>query len=228
MDKPLLESKNVKHNYQSGLEILDSIDFSMYPGDTIGIQGKSGVGKTTLLEILGTMREPTEGYVSIEGRSVYELSLQQRAILRGRHLGFVFQEGLLLPDLTLWENCRLAVDLSSRDWPITKVRERFRDLLENLGLDPARSNHLPSQLSTGERQRLAVARALMHDPNVIMADEPTGNLDPESSRQLLDLMLPFADRDRTALLIASHDRSLMDSLSKVYELDEGKLKMLRD
>lgn len=224
MGNALLEARDLSHAYETGPRIIDGINFTLEPGDTVGIQGRSGVGKTTLLEILGTMREPSDGEVLYGDRSVYELPLGERATLRGRHLGFVFQEGLLLPDLTLWENCQLAVKLAPDDWTGGEAERRFRNLLEELGLDPGRRDDLPSQLSTGERQRLAVARALMHEPNVIIADEPTGNLDPDSSRQLLDLMLPFAERDRTAILIASHDRQVTDSLSRVYELEEGKLK----
>jgi ABC-type lipoprotein export system ATPase subunit len=224
MGSILLETETLSHSYRTGPRILEDIDFELEAGDTVGIQGRSGVGKTTLLEIMGTMRAPTSGSVLYEEKSVYELPVDKRARLRGRYLGFVFQEGLLLPDLTLWENCQLAVELSPKDWLIDRTRARFRSLLERLGLDSDRHDDLPSQLSTGERQRLAVARAFMHEPNFIIADEPTGNLDPESSRQLLDLMLPFAERDRTAIIIASHDRQVTDRLSRVYELREGTLK----
>jgi ABC-type lipoprotein export system ATPase subunit len=224
MDNALLRTEGLGHSYTSGPTILEGVDFLLEAGDTVGIQGRSGVGKTTLLEILGTMREPTSGSVYYGEESIYDLPVGERARLRGQYLGFVFQEGLLLPDLTLWENCQLAVELSPKDWPLNRTRERFRSLLDRLGLDPAREDDLPSQLSTGERQRLAVARAFMHEPNLIIADEPTGNLDPDSSRQLLDLMLPFAERDRTAIVIASHDRQVTDRLSRVYELYEGALK----
>jgi lipoprotein-releasing system ATP-binding protein len=224
MAEPILEARSVAHHYEDGPTLLQQVDLTLEPGDTVAIQGRSGVGKTTLLEILGTMREPVSGKVLYENSSVYELGMGKRAKLRGEYLGFVFQEGLLLPDLTLWENCRLAVELSPRSWSTSRTESRFTELLERLGLEPTRRDDLPSQLSTGERQRLALARALMHEPNILIADEPTGNLDPESSRQLLDLMLPFARRDRTAILIASHDRELTGSLSTVYELEEGKLK----
>lgn len=224
MDNALLTTEALSHSYRTGPTILEDVDFVLEAGDTVGIQGRSGVGKTTLLEILGTMREPTSGAVLYGEESVYELSVEERARLRGRYLGFVFQEGLLLPDLTLWENCQLAVELSTKDWSLDRTQDRFRSLLDRLGLDPNRREDLPSQLSTGERQRLAVARAFMHKPNLIIADEPTGNLDPDSSRQLLDLMLPFAERDRTAIIIASHDRQVTDRLSRVYELREGTLK----
>ncbi len=224
MDDVFLETEELSHSYRSGPTILKDVNFVLEAGDTVGIQGRSGVGKTTLLEILGTMREPTSGSVSYGTKSVYELSVEKRSRLRGRYLGFVFQEGLLLPDLTLWENCQLAVELSPKDWTVEQSRERFRSLLERLGLDPDRHDDLPSQLSTGERQRLALARAFMHEPNLIVADEPTGNLDPDSSRKLLDLMLPFAERDRTAIIIASHDRQVTDRLSHVYKLSEKTLK----
>jgi lipoprotein-releasing system ATP-binding protein len=224
MAETLLDARSIGHAYDPDTVILDQINFSLEPGETVGIQGQSGVGKTTLLEILGTMREPTDGEVRYGEQSVYELSLEDRAELRGRYLGFVFQEGLLLPDLTLWENCRLAVELSARSWSVSKIEDQFERLLSQLGLDPDRREDQPAQLSTGERQRLAVARALMHDPNLIIADEPTGNLDPESSKKLLELMLPFAERDRTAILIASHDRDLTESLSTVLTLDDGTLR----
>lgn len=224
MARRILETDGVSHSYRTGRTILDSIHFELRKGDTVGIQGRSGVGKTTLLEILGTMREPEAGEVRIESKSVYDLSLSDRAALRGSAIGFVFQEGLLLPDLTLWENCRLAVQLSQRDWPLDRVEKRFEFLMERLGLDPDRRDDQPAQLSTGERQRLAVVRALMHGPSILVADEPTGNLDPSSSEKLVNLMLPLASEDETAILIATHDRELANAMETVYRLEDGNLK----
>ncbi|MFB6226721.1 MAG: ABC transporter ATP-binding protein [bacterium] len=224
MAESVLKAKAISHSYQSGPAILDDLEFSLNAGETVAIQGRSGVGKTTLLEILGTMREPNEGSVQIGDESVYDLSLSDRAALRGRYIGFVFQEGLLLPDLTLWENCRLAVQLSQRSWSLEKTRKRFEFLMERLGLDPERGNDQPAMLSTGERQRLAVVRALMHGPSILAADEPTGNLDPDSSAKMVDLMLPLAREDETSILIATHDRELADHMETLYRLDEGKLK----
>lgn len=224
MAKTILEAEEITHSYRTGRTILTGINFRLNRGDTVGIQGRSGVGKTTLLEILGTMREPEKGTVWIRSESVYDLSLSDRAALRGDTIGFVFQEGLLLPDLTLWENCRLAVQLSPRDWRAEKVQTRFEFLMDRLGLNPDRRSDQPAQLSTGERQRLAVVRALMHEPSILVADEPTGNLDPESSDRLIDLMLPLASEDETSILIATHDRELAGSMETVYTLDNGDLK----
>ncbi|MFP4687295.1 MAG: ABC transporter ATP-binding protein [bacterium] len=220
MAEVVLQASDVSHSYEQGHPILQDIDFSLSRGQSVAVQGPSGVGKTTLLEILGTMRSPSEGQVLLAGEEVYKLPLGARARLRGRKLGFVFQESLLLPDLTVWENCRLAVVLSGCRWGKEKIWQRFKELLESLGLSTARADSLPGQLSTGERQRVAVVRSLMHNPVLLIADEPTGNLDSGSSEKLMDLLLPLVEEEEAALLVATHDPVLAESLGSVYEIQK--------
>ena len=219
----VLDVENLRHYYEKNRPVLNRSSLSIREGDSVAICGRSGVGKTTLLEILGAMRTPREGTVRLMGNSVYQASPTKRSQLRGKLLGFVFQEGHLLPDLSVWENCRLAVILSGRDWKLPKSRERFEVLLKSLGLDPGRGDERPAHFSSGERQRLAVVRGLMHDPRLLMADEPTGNLDLETSNQLLDLLFPLIEDHGMGILVATHDRHLAQSLDRVYTLQEGNL-----
>jgi lipoprotein-releasing system ATP-binding protein len=219
----ILEVRGVSHDYETDRPVLDSIDLTVGEGESVAVCGRSGVGKTTLLEILGTMRTPRSGSVVLKGESVYEVPVRERARLRGEYHGFVFQDGHLLPDLSVWENCRLAVALSPRDWSMDRVRSRFERLMEDLGLPPGRGDQRPGQFSTGERQRIAVVRALIHDPALLMADEPTGNLDPTSSDQLIDVLKPLLEEEDMGILVATHDRHLAQSLERVKYLRNGKL-----
>ncbi len=222
MAEVVLEAKNVAHSYEEGHPILQDVNFTLRQGESVAVQGPSGVGKTTLLEILGTMREPSEGVVKLYGDEVYSLSLGERALLRGQRLGFVFQESLLLPDLTLWENCRLAVVLSGCGWSKDKIWARFKELMECLGLSAKRADSRPGEMSTGERQRVAVVRSLMHKPVLLIADEPTGNLDTESSEKLMDLLLPLAREENAGILVATHDSVLAGSLGSIYEIKKWR------
>ena len=224
MVEPLLSCENLGYRYtEEGNWVFRDLLFRMGDTERVAIQGTSGVGKTTLLEILGTMRGPREGHVFLGGDDVYERGVEGRSDLRGRYLGFVFQESLLLPDLTVWENCRLAVTLSQRSWPIPKIRRRYEELLRSVGLDPDRGSEGPSNFSTGERQRLALVRSVMHQPELLIADEPTGNLDERTSRELIDLLLTIGDRDDMAILVATHDRNLASAMDRTLQLQQGTL-----
>ncbi|MGM0381062.1 MAG: ABC transporter ATP-binding protein, partial [bacterium] len=197
MAEIILEARDIFFKYEEDSPILRDVNFSLTSGETVAIQGPSGEGKTTLLEIMGTMRKPDRGKIVLGGENVYQKNAGERARLRGQWLGFVFQESLLMPDLTAWENCRLAVVLSNRNWPVEKIRDRFKELMEALGLSLEKGESRPSQLSSGERQRVAVVRGLMHNPALLVADEPTGNLDRKASDRLMDLLKPLARSNRT-------------------------------
>ncbi len=228
MAEIILEAQDLDHSYETGKPILQGINLCLHEEEAIVVEGPSGVGKTTLLEILGTMRSPSAGQVKLMGEEIYNGNQSRLAQLRGRWLGFVFQESLLLPDLTIYENCRLAVVLSGRDWGSSRIWERFVLLMEALRLDPDRSAARPAQLSTGERQRVAVVRALMHEPRIIIADEPTGNLDIDSSELLLDLFLPLVNEESTGIIVATHDPLMAQSIGDRYLIEDKKLKRLEE
>ncbi len=228
MAEIILEAQEIEHSYEPGKPILRGINLRLHEGEAIVVEGPSGVGKTTLLEILGTMRSPSAGQVKLMGEGIYNGKQSHLAELRGRWLGFVFQESLLLPDLTIYENCRLAVVLSGRDWGDSRIRGRFEWLMEALRLDPGRASDRPAQLSTGERQRVAVVRALMHEPRIIIADEPTGNLDIDSSELLLDLFLPLVNEESTGIIVATHDPLMAQSIGNRYLIEDKKIKRLEE
>jgi putative ABC transport system ATP-binding protein len=195
------------------------VTLQLREGDHVAVRGPSGCGKSTLLHMLGCVDAPTSGTLLFDGRDVAGLSDAARSLLRLRHIGFVFQRFFLLPMLTAWENVELPQ--SEAGVPRDERRDRTRELLEYVGL-AARADHRPSQLSGGEMQRVAIARALANRPRLLLADEPTGELDAATGEQIAAL-LERVNADGTALVVVTHDPALADRARRVLTMRDGRI-----
>ncbi len=209
--------------YPSGdgaVSVLRNVDLEAAPGDAIAITGPSGSGKSTLLYIIGLLDTPTSGQVSIDGRNPHSLPVEEQARFRNTTVGFVFQDHFLLPQCTVLENVLIPTLANSGAGP--PEHDRAKQLLERVGLSH-RIAHLPSQLSGGERQRVAVCRALINQPRVLLADEPTGNLDRRTAETIGELLLGLARENTTILLCVTHSSELAAKFGRRYELIDGRL-----
>jgi len=195
---------------------LKNVNLEINSGEFVSIMGPSGCGKSTLLHVMGCLDKPTKGKVIINGRDVSKLSDEELARIRNRYIGFVFQSFFLLPVLSALENVMIPGMISGNI-----DEEKARKLLEFVGLKK-RENHLPSQLSGGERQRVAIARALINDPKIILADEPTGNLDSKSGRDVLRL-LSRLNRSGVTVVVVTHDESVAERAERVIYMKDGKI-----
>jgi len=219
----ILELKNIHKNFRLGeddIEVLNGIEISIQQGETFAIVGPSGSGKTTLLQIIGLLDSPTSGELYVRGKSPEDLNDKSKSRLRNEFFGFIYQFHHLLNEFTALENTMMP--LLIREQTTKEARTKAQDLLIRIGLEH-RINHKPHELSGGECQRVAVARALVTSPSLILADEPTGNLDPETADRVFDSFLDLNRSLNTSLIMVTHNQELAKRMDKVYELNFGKL-----
>ena len=222
MSEPILACRNLSKSYRDGektVNVLTSLNFSLLAGESVAIVGRSGSGKSTLLNLLGGLDVPSSGSVSVSGREMALMTENERCDWRNQQLGFVFQFHHLLPEFTAVEAVAMPARIAGLDRD--KAIEKAASLLAQVGLEE-RLHHRPNALSGGERQRVAIARALVNRPSCVLMDEPTGNLDPESAEQVLDLMVSL-EREDTAFVVVTQDMRIAQRMNRVMTLTRGAL-----
>ena len=223
MSNVVLQADAVEKSYFLGgkeLAVLQGVSLELQAGEFVALQGASGSGKSTLLQLLGGLDRPTAGAIRFEGEPLRVQTPAQSAEFRGSHVGFVFQAYHLLPDLDALENVQLPAQVLRR--PQAESEQRARELLDSVGLSD-RMDHRPSELSGGEQQRVAIARALMNEPEIVLADEPTGNLDTGTESEIIDLLKRMHAERQLTLLVATHDETVARAAQRVVHLKDGRV-----
>ena len=223
MNEPLLVAKEIHKTYILGrrsLEVLRGVDVALNRGDFLALRGASGAGKSTLLHLLGGLDSPNRGEIWLAGRNLATLSRRELARLRNLEVGFIFQAYYLLPELDALENVCLPARMARK--PAHEVDARGRELLTRVGLGE-RLEHKPYELSGGEQQRVAIARALINEPQLILADEPTGNLDSYTGEEIIELLCALRHEKQTTLIMATHDAKVAARAPRVFELVDGQV-----
>jgi len=218
--QPILIAKNI-HKYYGSLHVLQGVNLEINAGEIVSMVGPSGSGKSTLLHILGTLDEPAEGEILLKGRALQSLAGKSLAAFRNRHIGFVFQFHHLLPEFTALENVCIPGWIAGT--PKSVVESRARELIHTLGVGHRMENK-PSALSGGEQQRIAVCRALINSPDIIFADEPTGNLDTTNARELHQLFFELREKFHQTFLIVTHNEALAEMSDRVLHMQDGMIK----
>jgi lipoprotein-releasing system ATP-binding protein len=219
----ILNAKGIEKRFVQGdtsIEVLGGVDLSLAAGERVAIVGRSGSGKSSLLHVLAGLDDVNQGQIFVAGEPMAAASNDARTALRRKYMGFVYQQHHLLPEFSALENVALPLRLNGLSQTIAE--QQSRKLLDRIGLG-ARVEHLPGELSGGERQRVAVARALIHQPKLVMADEPTGNLDTTSAAELMALMVELSESSGVAFLVVTHDPSMLHQFDRVLTLVDGKL-----
>lgn len=220
----MIKARDIHKYYKNGKEdihVLKGIDLHIAKGEIAAILGPSGAGKSTLLHILGGLDEPSKGQVSFEGSSLWELPQKELSGIRNRLIGFVFQFYHLLPEFTVLENVLLPA-LIQKNQDAKEKKEKAEGLLRSFGLEK-RTGHFPSQLSGGEQQRTAIARALINDPKLLLCDEPTGNLDSENGQEVCRLLKKLNQEKAMTIIMVTHNLDMAKFASKVYNIRDGYL-----
>lgn len=219
--KPIIEVKNLNKIYKMGEEqciAVNNVSLKINPNEAVAVMGKSGSGKTTLLNMIGTMDEPTSGEIILDGQKVTDLKQGKKTKFRKTHIGFVFQFFHLLPMLTVEENILLPLHINH-----TKIdREYFNELVEVIGISD-KLKYYPGQLSGGQQQRCAIARAMIHKPDILLADEPTGNLDSATSNEVADLLFKCVRSYKQTFLYVTHDSDLGDKADRIIRIEDGRI-----
>jgi lipoprotein-releasing system ATP-binding protein len=223
MSEPVLSLRGVTRTYETGqgdLTVLTGVDLDLYPGELVGLIGPSGSGKSSLLHAAGLLERPTSGEIRIDGEDVGQLDERSRTRLRLSRVGFVYQFHHLLPEFDARDN--VALPLRIAGWPEKEAQARAEQALAALGL-AQRTRHQPAQMSGGEQQRVALARALANGPRLLLADEPTGNLDPATSQSVFETLQTLVKSTGVAALIATHNMELAGHMDRVFALKDGHL-----
>lgn len=220
----MLEVTNLVKRFQSGdthVTATNDISFKVPDGQFASIVGRSGSGKSTLLSLLGALDKPTSGSIVVGGQDVTKMHDHQLVSYRGRSIGFVFQNYNLVPSLTALENVMLPMEFAKV--PKRRRMERATELLREVGLEDDQMQRKPGRLSGGQQQRVAIARALANKPSLILADEPTGNLDSATGKMIFDLLHELSRKEKTTIIVVTHDLEIAGKTDKVFRLDDGKL-----
>ena len=221
----LISAENIQKEYKTGevtVKALKGLSFEIEPASFVSFVGPSGSGKTTLLNLIGCLDKPTDGKLTVAGTDVLHLDRKESASFRGNNIGFIFQDFNLLPVLTVYENIEYPL-LMVQSVPVTERNKRVNALLEAVGMTEQR-NKYPDQISGGQKQRVAVARALVTNPKLVLADEPTANLDHKTAYMVIDLMKKMRDEFRTTFIFSTHDQKIVGEAEIIYMLEDGELK----
>lgn len=220
----LLELRGVKRIYQQGIvevHALRGVDLQVNQGEFTSLAGPSGSGKTTLLNMIGCLDTPTAGQIYLDGQEIDKKSKDELALLRRNNLGFIFQSYNLIPVLTVYENVEFALRLLKKYKP-TEIKDRVMDMLDGVGLAEMATRR-PNELSGGQKQRVAIARALIKEPKIVLADEPTANLDSKTSTNVLDIMVKMNQKSGTTFIFSTHDQLVMEYANRLLVMKDGQI-----
>jgi putative ABC transport system ATP-binding protein len=220
----LVIADNLEKTYQIGeisVNAIRGVDFTIEPASFVSFVGPSGSGKSTLLNMIGCLDPPTKGSLQVAGKDIVDMDRKQAARFRGENIGFIFQDFNLIPVLTVFENVEYPL-LMVQNWPAQERKKRVNNLLEAVGMGD-QGNKYPNQISGGQKQRVAVARALVTNAKLVLADEPTANLDGETANKIINLMKKMRDEFDTTFIFSTHDPKVMKSAEIVFTLEDGKL-----